>query len=150
MTTQATATAFSKVAKDMPSGLLSKAATYTYAGATITASANALHVNMLKVPHGAQITDVVYECSTGAATCLVDIGLEVTSGATNLSAIASQLTAGVVHQVSPLASNLPYLISCPDTQVTRFAKVILGATPGTATSAIELAINVTYTMDGNA
>ena len=150
MTTNSTATAMSAVAKNMPSGLLSKSTNFTYTGATITASANALTVQCVKIPHGAQITGIVFESSSGAATCPTDLGIEVTTGATTLSAFASALTIGTVHQVSPLTANLPFTVSCPDSQVTQYGKVYAGITPGTATSAIEFAINVTYTMDGNA
>lgn len=148
MTTNKTATAMSAVVKSLPSGLLQKSSDFTYSGATITASANALTVQMVKIPHGANIVGIDFAASSGAATCPCDVGIEVTSGATTLSAFASQLTIGSVHRVSPL--KLPFLVSCPDSQVTQYAKVYVGATPGTATSAIELAINVEYTMDGNA
>ena len=150
MTTNTTSTAMSAVVKSMPSGLQSKGVSYAYSGTDITASANALTVQLVKIPHGAQITDIVYVSSSGAATCPTDLGIEVTSGATAISAFASQLTIGSVHQVSPLVGPLPYLVSCPDSQVTQYAKIYAGLTPGTATSSIQLAINVTYTMDGNA
>lgn len=134
--------------KDMPSGLLSKSTDFTYTGATITASANALTVQLVKVPHGAHITGITAEISSGAASCPTDLGIEVTSGATTLSAFASALTIGTVHQTN-LAAKLPYKVSCPDTQATQYGKVYAACTPGTATSAIQIAVNVTYTMDGN-
>lgn len=151
MTTNATATAMSAAPITAPhTGLISKATDFTYTGATITASANALTVQMVKVPHGAQITEIVYQGSSGAASCPVDIGIEVTSGATTISRFASQVTIGSAYTVTPIGGALPFTVSCPDSQVTRYAKVYCGATPGTATSAIEVALNVVYTMGGNA
>ena len=118
---------------------------FTYTGATITASANALVVDMCKIPHGAYIHSIVEAHSSGADTCPVDIGIEVTSGIVSLSAFASQVTKAISNVVSPL--KLPFLVSCPDTQSTQYAKIKLGVSPGTATSAIQLAITVNYSFD---
>ncbi len=148
MTTNSSASAMnvSIPVKNMPSGLLSASGTFDYVGAAITASANALRVYVCKIPHGAYITGITEAHSSGAATCPVDIGIEVTSGTLSLSAFASAVTLGVTNVVSPL--KLPFRVSCPDTQVTQYAKIVAGVTPGTATSAIQIAVMVNYCMDG--
>mgnify|MGYP003629466166 CR=1 FL=1 len=151
MTTNATATAMSAAPiVSMPTGIISKSTDFTYTGAVITASANALTVQMAKVPHGATIVGLNYQGSSGAATCPVDIGIEVTSGATSMSRFASAVTIGSAYVVTPLGGGIPFTVSCPDSQVTRYAKVYCGATPGTATSAIQMALTVFYTFQGNA
>lgn len=150
MTTNSTATAMSAaVLVGMPTGISSKATDFTYTGAVITASANALTVQMVKVPHGATIVGIDYQGSSGSDSCPVDIGIEVTSGATSMSRFATAVTIGSAYRVTPLGGKLPFTVSCPDAQATRYGKVYCGATPGTATSAIELAINVFYTFQGN-
>lgn len=150
MTTNVTATAMSaSIIVANATGLTTKSTNYTYSGSDITASANALTVQMVKVPHGATIVDIVYQGSSGAATCPVDIGIEVTSGATNLSAFATAVTIGAAFTVTPLNDKLPFTVSCPDSQATRYGKVYCAATPGTATSSIQVAITVTYTYQGN-
>jgi len=151
MTTNSTATAMSAAGEvNMPSGLISKSTNFTFSGTDITASANALTVQMLKVPHGADIVSIHYQGSSGAASCPVDIGIEVTSGATTMSRFASQVTIGSAYIVTPLGGQLPFTVSCPDSQVTRYAKMYVGATPGTATSSIQVAMTVFYTFQGNA
>jgi len=150
MTTNVTATAMSAaVIVATTNTVTTKSTNYTYSGADITASANALTVQMLKVPHGATIVGMVYQGSCGAATMPVDIGIEVTSGATAMSQFASQVTAGAAFVVSALNDKLPFTVSCPDSQVTQYAKVYCGVTPGTATSSIQVALTVSYTFQGN-
>lgn len=144
-TKTSTAMAASIPVKDMPSGLLNVGANYAYSGATITASANALVIDLCKVPHGAYITNIRGYVSSGAATCPTDFGIEVTSGTVSLSAFASQATIGTTHVINPL--KLPFKVSCPDTQTTRYAKIKAACTPGTATSAIEVAVSVDFCMD---
>jgi len=151
MTTNTTATAASaSVIVNMPTGLITKSTNYTYSGADITASANALTVYMMKVPTGSQIVEIEYRGSSGAATMPVDIGIEVTTGATTLSRFASQVTLGTTYFVTPIGGQLPFTVSCPDSQATQYAKMYCGVTPGTATSSIHLAMTVFYTFQGNA
>ncbi len=151
MTTNTTATAASaSVIVNMPTGLITKSTNYTYSGSDITASANALTVYMMKVPTGSQIVEIEFKSSSGAATMPVDIGIEVTSGQTAMSRFASQVTTGATYFVTPLGGQLPFTVSCPDSQVTQYGKMYCGVTPGTATSSIQLAMTVFYTFQGNA
>src|SRR3990167_1951619 len=151
MTTNTTATAMSaSPISNMPTGLITKSTNYSFSGTDITASANALTVQMVKVPHGAQIVSIIYQGTSGAATCPVYIGIEVTTGATNLSAFAAAVTIGAAFTVTPIGGVLPYTVSCPDSQATRYGKVYCAATPGTATSSIQMALTVFYTFQGNA
>ena len=151
MTTNATATAASaSIIVNMPTGITTKSTNYTYSGSDITASANALTVYMMKVPTGSQIVEIEYKGSTGATLMPVDIGIEVTSGATTLSRFASQVAAGAVYFVTPLGGQLPFTVSCPDSQLTKYGKMYLGVTPSTLTSEIQLAMTVFYTFQGNA
>lgn len=151
MTTNATATAASaSVVVNMPTGLITKSTNYTYSGADITASANALTVYMMKVPHGAQIVEIEYQGSSAATLMPVDIGIEVTSGQTAISRFASQVAAGSTYFVTPLGGQLPFTVSCPDSQLTRYGKMYVGVTPSTLTSSIQLAMTVFYTFQGNA
>lgn len=151
MTTNTTATAMSaSVIVNMPTGLVTKSTNYTYSGADITASANALTVQMMKIPTGCQIVEIEYKGSSGSATMPVDIGIEVTTGQTTISRFASQVTIGAAYFVTPLGGQLPFTVSCPDSQVTQYAKMYCGVTPGTATSSIQLAMTVFYTFQGNA
>ena len=149
MTTHVTSTAAtSPVIVNMPFGTTTKSVSYVYSGATITASANALTVYMMNIPTGAQIVEIEYRGSCGAATMPVDIGIEVTSGQTAISQFASQVAQNTTYFVTPISGVLPFTVSCPDSQVTRYAKMIVGVTPGTATSAIHVAMTVFYTMSG--
>lgn len=151
MTTRVTTTAAtSPVQVNMPTGLITKSVSYSYGGADITASANALIVYAMNIPTGSQIVEIEYRGSSGAATMPVDIGIEVTSGATTLSAFASQVPMNTTYFVTPISGVLPFTVSCPDSQATRYAKMLLGVTVGTATSSINLAMTVFYTFQGNA
>lgn len=150
MTTNVTATAASaSVLVNMPTGLITKSTNYSYSGADITASANALTVYMMRIPHGADIVEIEYKASSGAASCPADIGIEVTSGATTMSRFATGVTIGSAYLVTPLGGQLPFRVSCPDSQVTQYAKMYVGLTPGTATSSIQVAMTVFYTYQGN-
>ena len=150
MTTNKTATAMSApIITSFPTGIVSKSTDYTFTGTDITASANALTVQMVKVPHGATIVAIDYQGSAASASCPVDIGIEVTSGATTMSRFASQVTIGAAYRVTPMGGRLPFTVSCSDSQATQYGKVYCAATPGTATGDIELALTVYYTNQGN-
>lgn len=151
MTTRVTTTAASSpVQVNMPTGLITKSVSYSYGGTDITASANALIVYAMNIPTGSQIVEIEYRGSSGAATMPVDIGIEVTTGATTLSAFASQVPMNTTYFVTPMNGVLPFTVSCPDSQATRYAKMLLGVSVGTATSSINLAMTVFYTFQGNA
>lgn len=151
MTTNVTATAASaEIQVNMPTGLISKSTNYTYSGTDITASANALTVYMMRIPNRCQIVGIEYQGSSGAASCPAEIGIEVTTGATTLSRFATAITIGSAYLVTPLGGQLPFTVSCPDSQATQYAKMYVGLTPGTATSSIQVAMTVFYTYQGNA
>jgi hypothetical protein len=80
----------------------------------------------------------------------VDIGIEVTSGQTTLSRFASQVPSGSTYFVTPLGGQLPFTVSCPDSQLTQYGKMYVGVTPSTLTSSIQVAMTVFYTFQGNA
>lgn len=151
MTTNVTATAATaSYLVNMPTGLITKSTNYTYSGTDITASANALTVYMMRVPHASQIVEIEYRGSSGAASCPAEIGIEVTTGATTMSRFATAVTIGSAFFVTPIGGQLPFTVSCPDSQVTRYGKMYVGLTPGTATSSIQVAMTVFYTFQGNA
>lgn len=151
MTTNATATAASaSVIVNMPTGIITKSTNFTYSGADITASANALTVYMMKIPTGSQIIEIEYKGSSAATLMPVDIGIEVTSGQTAISRFASQVASGAVYFVTPLGGQLPFTVSCPDSQLTQYGKMYVGVTPSTLTSSIQVAMTVFYTFQGNA
>ncbi|MES1989058.1 MAG: hypothetical protein V4440_13710 [Pseudomonadota bacterium] len=151
MTTNVTATAASaSVIVNMPTGLITKSTNYSYSGADITASANALTVYMMKVPTGAQIVEIEYKGSSAATLMAADIGIEVTSGQTAISRFASQVAQGATYFVTPIGGQLPFTVSCPDSQITQYGKMYVGLTPSTLTSSIQVAMTVFYTFQGNA
>lgn len=142
MTTTYTATAMSSVARSMPSGVIGRGVYFNNANTTdITASANALRVQLMPIPNRSTILFLQEWHSCGAATCLADIGIK--DQVLSLSAFMSQVTAGQAN----FAAKLPYIVSITDTQATQYAYVIGGFTPGTATSSIEMRMNVIYTLD---
>lgn len=145
MTTTVTATAMQNVARDMPSGAISRSVRWFYPSAVdITASANALRAQLLKVPNGATINYLDESHSCGAATCPVDFGIK--DEVLSLSRFMSQVTQGVVNQAA--AMKLPYTIDITDTQATQYAYLTAGFTPGTATAEFEICANVIYSLDG--
>ncbi len=151
MTTNKTATAASaSVLVNMPTGLISKSTNYTYSGNDITSSANALTVYMMKIPTGSQIIEIEYNGTSAATLMAVDIGIEVTSGQTTLSRFASQVPQGATYFVTPIGGQLPFTVSCPDSQLTQYGKMFIGATPSTLTSSMQFAMTVFYTFQGNA
>lgn len=143
MTTTVTSTAMSKVARDMPSGTIARSVVYSYSGADITASANALQVQLCKIPNGASIMYLAESHSSGAASCPVDLGIK--DEVLSLSRFMSQVTQGANNVAATM--KLPYVVSITDTQATQYAYLIAGATPGTATSSFEIKVNTIYTMD---
>ncbi len=151
MTTNVTATAASaSVIVNMPTGLISKSTNYTYSGSDITSSANALTVFMMKIPTHSQIVEIEFNASSAATTMAVDIGIEVTSNSTEISKFASAVPQGAAYFVTPLGGQLPFTVSCPDSQATQYAKMYIGATPSTLTSSMQFAMTVFYTFQGNA
>lgn len=144
MTTTRTSTAMATPARDLPSGNISRSVVFNNTNTTdITASANAVRVQLFKVPNGATIVSLTESHSTGAATALVDLGIKDTS--LSLSAFMSQVTAGQNNQAKTMS--LPYTVSITDTQATQYAYLVAGVTLGTATSSFEMKVNCVYTMD---
>lgn len=149
MTTTRTAVAFNSVARDMPSGTIARSAVFNNTDTTdITASANAVRVLLCKIPNGASIEYISEAHSTGAATCLVDLGIKDDAVVgISISRFMTQVTAGQNNVAKPLS--LPYNVSITDTQATQYAYLIAGLTLGTATSSFEIKVNCIYSMDGN-
>ena len=136
----------STVARDMPSGTIARSVRFNNTNTTdITASANAVRVQLCRIPNGASICSLTESHSTGAATCLVDLGIK--DQILTLSAFMSAVTQGQTNLPKVLA--LPYIVSITDTQATQYAYLVAGLTLGTATSSFEMAMNVIYTMDPN-
>lgn len=144
MTTTRTATAMSLVSRNMPSGTIARSVYFNNTDTTdITASANALRVQFCRVPNQASIAYLQEWHSSGANTCLADIGIK--DQVLTLSAFMSQVTQGQAN----FAPKLPYVVSITDTQATQYAYIVGGYTVGTATSSFEARLNVIYTMDQN-
>ncbi len=142
MTTTRTATAMSLVARDMPSGTIARSVYFNNTDTTdFTASANAVRVQYCKVPNGASITYLQEWHSSGANTCLADIGIK--DQVLTLSAFMSQVTQGQAN----FAAKLPYVVSITDTQATQYGYIVGGFTLGTASSSFETRLNVIYTMN---
>ncbi len=144
MTTTRTATAMSLVGRNMPSGTVARSVYFNNTNTTdVTASANALRVQYCRIPNQASITYLQEWHSSGAATCLADIGIK--DQVLTLSAFMSQVTQGQAN----FAPKLPYIVSITDTQSTAYAYIVGGFTLGTATSSFETRLNVIYSMDQN-
>jgi len=142
MTTTRTSTAMLSAAREMPSGTVARSVHFVNTSTTdITASANAVRVQYCKIPDKSSIMFLQEWHSTGAATCLADIGIK--DAALSLSAFMSQVTQGQAN----FASKLPYVVSLTDTQATQYAYIVGGFTLGTATSSFETKLNVIYTSD---
>lgn len=144
MTTTRTATAMSLVARDMPSGTIARSVYFNNTNTTdITASANALRVQFCKVPNQCSIMFLQEWHSSGANTCLADIGIK--DQVLSLSAFMTQVTQGQAN----FAAKLPYIVSITDTQATQYGYIVGGFTVGTATSSFECRLNIIYSMDLN-
>lgn len=117
--------------------------TVRYNSGATTISPSATTIFLAKIPHGAVITEIVDYHTSGAATCPMDIGIEV--GSTNsLSAFATAATQGAVTRA---ALGVPYVVSCSNDAVTQYGIVKGTVTPGTATASVKINLTVFYTMD---
>lgn len=109
------------------------------AGATAI-SISATTILMVRVPHGATITDMTAYVTSGAATTPYDVGIEA-----DLSTFASALAAGAIKQMT---KGLPYDVSQTDTAVP-YQTVRVTVTPASVTASVKASLTVYYTMDGN-
>lgn len=139
-TLTSTAMASNLSPKSLPQGVISRTVTYN-SGSTVV-SDSATTVEMLKVPHGATILDIIEDHTMGSASCPVDIG--ISSG--NLSTFASQLTKGAVAHVSK-PGGVPYTVSKSDDAVNQFDIIKVTPTASSASTSFICNLTVLYTMD---
>lgn len=145
MTITATSTAMALVDRNMPSGTVARSVRFVNATTTLSASANAFIVQFCRIPNKASIMYLSEAHSSGAATCLADIGIK--DQVLTLSAFMSQVTAGQNNVAT--AQKLPYVVSITDTQATQYAYLVGGFTVGTNTASFKATLNVIYTLDQN-
>lgn len=140
-TLTSTAAASGRSPRSVHAGVNSVTVYYNSVATQISPSATTIF--LAKIPNKATITDIISYHTSGAATCPMDIGIEV--GATNtLSAFATAATQGAVTRA---ALGVPYLVSCSDDAVTQYGIVKGTVTPGTATASVKINITINYTMD---
>lgn len=144
MATTFTATAYAQSARQVHAGLnCVTIKTSSPSSITLSASANATTFLMCKIPNKAIIVDVIEWHSTGAATCLADVGIDAT-----LSAFCSQVTQGQVNRGSVIA-NIPYKVNNADTVIPSYSGVRVSFAPGTNTAVCQCAISVLYHMSAD-
>lgn len=134
-----TATAMSRPARSLPSGVISQTVEFNSGATQISASATT--VLLTKIPNQATILDILVHHTAGSATCPVDYGIDST-----LSALISQATLGVITRASVVA-NIPYKVSLSDDAANNYAIFKATATPGTATASLKIKATIYYTMD---
>jgi hypothetical protein len=134
-----TATNFSRDPKVVENGVVSVYATFN-AGATAL-DASAVTIQMLKIPHGARVTEIVEYHTTGATSCPVDIGI---SGA--LSQFSSQATQGAVSRIAKEAG-IGYQVSVSDDAALRYAILTVTPTLASSTTSFKTTIMCSYSMD---
>lgn len=101
---------------------------------------------MVKVPNGATILDVIGSVSSGAATCPFIMGInDPTDGGDTSSSLFA--TGGTITSVLRATKGIPYDVSVSDDAAVQYQYVTMAVTPGTATTAVEAKMTVTYTMD---
>lgn len=121
-------------------GVISKTVTYN-SGSTII-SDSATTIEMMKIPHGATVLDVIWDHTHGAATCPADVG--ISSG--NLSTFATAIAKGAVaHATKP--GGVPYTVSKSDDAINQFDIINITPTPTSASTSFITNMTVLYTMD---
>jgi hypothetical protein len=139
-----TATAMSRVSRNMPSGTIARSVRWVMpAGSVASASANATIVQFCRLPNQSSLVYLSEAHSSSAATCLADIGIK--DQVLSLSAFMSQVTAGQNNVAG--AQKLPYVVSITDTQATQYAYLVGAFTSGTNAPTMKATINAIYTMD---
>lgn len=132
-----------QVPKNIEKGVNSVSRVWTANGLTISAS----HVlPMIQVPHGAVIQSIVGHGFIGAASAIVNVGIQGLSDDFLIS--DTTLSSGGNVNFTPTAGNLPYRVSLSDDSVTRYVMVQAKfKTVPSATVTGRIALTVLYSMD---
>lgn len=132
-----------QVPKNIEKGVNSVSRVWTANGLTISAS----HVlPMIQVPHGAVIQSIVGHGFIGAASAIVNVGIQGLSDDFLIS--DTTLSSGGNVNFTPTAGNLPYRVSLSDDSVTQYVMVQAKfKTVPSATVTGRIALTVLYSMD---
>lgn len=132
-----TATAYSRPARTVEKGVISR--TIVFNSGTTEISASATTILLCKIPHGAVITDMTQWHSTGADSCPVGYGID-----SDLDALATAATQAVISRAT---ANVPYVLTLSASGVNQYSVFKATATPGTATASLKIKATIFYTMD---
>lgn len=142
-----TASEWSAMPKEMPSGVLAKTATFTL---SVTATASSIFL-LMKLPDQAVILDFMFFIESGGANGTWELGLQLPEGSASTTLTQSAISAAQSDSASallrPIGVNLPLTVSISSECPNRWAWVTAVNAVACSASAV-MRMTVFYTMDG--